>query len=359
MIAQYRVRLAALLACLFFLGPVPFAASRAADAPVRASGASVLVQESTVQERILDELMHVYGQVQPDPARAHALTALGETIVRKVSVAPGQRVAAEQPLLVLEAGPALHQSYLQAVAQLNSTRAALVQTQALYRQQLATRAQLAQAKGTEASAQAALSALRAQGAAAGAYVLRAPEAAIVTRNDVVPGALVQAGQPLLVLAAQDALQVRLGLNPQEARRVRPGMLVQLEPVFGGKPISARVTYVDAAVNPSTHLIDAVVHLSGEQAAALATGAWMKGKIQLSAQRALAVPRSAVLTDAQGTYVFLVADGHARRVPVQAGVVHDGWIAVRGALAVGQRVVTAGNYELRNGMAVRTTMEPAR
>lgn len=65
-----------------------------------------------------------------------------------------------------------------------------------------------------------------------------------------------------------------------------------------------------------------------------------------------MPRSAVLRDAQGAYVFIVKDRVAHRVQVHTGTDNGTWIAVRGDLHAGEQVVTLGNYELRNGMAVR-------
>lgn len=344
---------------LLLIPPALHVMAHADEAPTDAASASVLVQEATVQQRTLDDVLHVYGQVRPDPAHVQVLAALGASLVRTVQVTVGQRVVSGQSLLAVEAAPQARRDYAQAQAQWRDARTALAQTRALYRQQLATRAQLAAAEQAQASAVAALRALQAQGAAGGMHALHAAGAGIVTRIDVAPGTRVQAGQPLLVLAGQDALQVRLGLEPQDVSRVRTGMPVRLQPVFGGAPLEASIERVAAAVDPATHLVDAVAGLSGRQADALVAGTWMKGAIRLSAQRTLAVPRSAVLSDAHGTYVFVVVDGHARRVPVQGGIVQDGWMAVRGTLAAGQRVVTAGNYELRTGMAVRTATEPAR
>jgi len=183
-------------------------------------------------------------------------------------------------------------------------------------------------------------------------VLRAAEAAVVTRLDVAPGALVQPGQPLLMLGALGHVWVRLGIEPEDVARIAPGMPVTLTPVFGGAPLEARIAQVHAVINPATHLVDAVVRLTGGQAAAQIPGSWMHGAISLRATRVLAVPRSAVLSDAQGSYVFTIERGHARRVAVHAGLEQGGWIAVQGALEPGARVVTAGNYELVDGMAVR-------
>ena len=65
-----------------------------------------------------------------------------------------------------------------------------------------------------------------------------------------------------------------------------------------------------------------------------------------------VPPSAFLRLARGAYLLPVLDGQAVRVAVKPGIEADGLIAVRGPLDPTLPVVTLGNYELRDGMAVR-------
>ena len=312
----------------------------------------VRVQTALATLRSLDEQLTVYGKVEPDPERLRALTTLSSGEVRKLYVGLGQRVAAGQPLLELATAPQARMAWTQAQGRVNSARIQLQQTRDLFKEQLATRADLAGAEQALSNAEAESAALRAQGAQHVTQVLRAAEAAVVTQLDVAPGALVQPGQPLLMLGALGHVWVRLGIEPEDVARVAPGMPVTLTPVFGGAPLEARIAQVHAVINPATHLVDAVVRLTGGQAAAQIPGSWMHGAISLRATRTLAVPRSAVLGDARGSYVFVIERGHARRVAVHAGLEQGGWIAVQGALEPGARVVTAGNYELVDGMAVR-------
>ncbi|AJY38051.1 transporter (plasmid) [Burkholderia humptydooensis] len=67
-----------------------------------------------------------------------------------------------------------------------------------------------------------------------------------------------------------------------------------------------------------------------------------------------VPRSAVLRDAKGDYVFQIDRGHARRVNVVTAVDQGVTLGVDGTLDAGRPVVVIGNYELKDGMAVRVT-----
>lgn len=68
---------------------------------------------------------------------------------------------------------------------------------------------------------------------------------------------------------------------------------------------------------------------------------------------MVVPRAAVLSDRKGTYVFQVTPKHtAQRVDVVVRVESGNRYGVDGPLDAAEPLVVTGNYELRNGMAVR-------
>ena len=100
------------------------------------------------------------------------------------------------------------------------------------------------------------------------------------------------------------------------------------------------------------LVDVLVKIS---AGGLMPGTRVHAEIEVARQTAGVVPRSAVLQDANGAYLFQVAQGKARRINVQTGLEHNGLIAVQGAFDTGLAVVSLGNYELADGMAVSGDM----
>ncbi len=319
---------------------------------------SALVSVAPVVQAPLQDQLTVYGQVDVDPAHQHAVASLRNGIVARLMVAAGQSVAKGQPLLALTNAPQAQMAYTQAEAALASARAQYRQSHALFKERLATRADLAMAQQALDSARAAFSALSTQGAGHAVQVLRAPEAATVSRVDVTPGTVVQPGQPLVMLGGQQHRWIRLGVEPEEAVQVHAGMSVALHAVFGTAVVHAKVTQIDSAIDPATHRVDAVVALAGKAAAGLLPGTWMRGTLALSTNHTLAVPRSAVLSDDRGAYLFVVRQGHAHRVAVTTGLESAGLIGVAGVLHAGDTVVTQGNYELHDGMAVRLAVEPA-
>jgi hypothetical protein len=60
----------------------------------------------------------------------------------------------------------------------------------------------------------------------------------------------------------------------------------------------------------------------------------------------------VLRDAKGDYIFQVTGSKAERVPVKTGIETDKYTEIIGPIDTKRRIVTVGNYELQDGMAVR-------
>ncbi len=160
----------------------------------------------------------------------------------------------------------------------------------------------------------------------------------------------QSGAPVMQLARAGGQRVLVGVEPDEVARVRPGMSVSIAPVFGvGHQSMGRVTQVFGMVNPQTQFVYVLVQLPD---AALIPGTRVHAEIQVDQQTGWTVQRSAVLLDEQGSYIFQVHDGRAHRVNVKTGLERGGLVLVQGGFASGEPVVSLGNYELRNGMAVR-------
>jgi multidrug efflux pump subunit AcrA (membrane-fusion protein) len=83
------------------------------------------------------------------------------------------------------------------------------------------------------------------------------------------------------------------------------------------------------------------------------GEHVKGLIQLAEKVALVVPRTAVLPDDEEFVLYTVKDGKAVKHVVTLGISSGDLVEVEGQdLHDGDAVVTLGNYELTDGMAIQ-------
>ena len=329
-----------LLLCLAVLTPL-----------ARAAAPSVLIQTQAAQQGSLPVTVTAYGSVVPARGALTTLSAPRAGLVQSVDVVAGQLVRKGQILYRYATDPATRAAWLQARSALAYARQEVVRTRRMQSEGLATQGQVAAALKAEQDAQAALAAQRALGANQASEALRAPYDGVVTQLSATPGDRLQPGAPILALARTGRYAVHLGIEPEDALQLRPGMAVTLRSVFGDMPpIRARIASIQGLVDPQTRLVNATVDLPA--ARGLLPGMQVTARIVLRDERGWQVPRQAVLQDGAGRYLFQVSGGHARRIAVQELAQGGTQAIVRGALAPNLPVVVLGNYELKDGMAVR-------
>ncbi len=300
----------------------------------------------------LDHAITGYGTVSAAPEDTTNLNLPYAAQVTRLWVSPGQVVKKGAPLVEVAVALTEATNFIQARSNLEFARAELARVEAMARRQMATRAQVEQAKKGVADAEQSLATQRQLGTDNGRTVLKAPFAGLVSQVGAKPGDRPPAGTSLIQLVCRDQLLAVIGIEPEERGRVRPGMQVAVSSVFDERmSVPGLVKRVFGMVNPQTRLVDVTVVLPPGKAE-LALGTQVKGVIAINRRQGKVVPRSALLRDANGAYVFVVRDGQAHRVAVTPGLENDGVVEVKGALAAGDQVVTMGNYELKEGMAVR-------
>lgn len=325
-------------------------AARADDDDEKAANATAQVETAVVGERGLAETLPAYGSVKTGPQQLQDVVAARAGEVSEILVLPGQKVRAGETLLKLAAAPENVAAYAQAKSADDFARSSLQRTQTLFDERLATREQLADAERAASDADANLKAQRALGGDEAVSELKAPADGVVAAIPVHKGERVAENTLLLSFEGGGDSYAELGVNPEDSQQLHVGMAVRLTPVFGGAAFEAKLTQVGGRVDDASGLVNLSVRLPA--AAHLLPGAAVRGAIVLRAVQSLAVPRSAVLQDDAGAYLFVVKGKTAHRVAVQIGIEDGDWIGVSGALKAGDQVVTLGNYELADGMAVR-------
>jgi hypothetical protein len=148
------------------------------------------------------------------------------------------------------------------------------------------------------------------------------------------------------------VQVTVGLQPEDAARVQTGMAAEVAPVFTpDSRMSGVVRGATGTINPATKRLDVWVEIvAAEQE--LVPGTAVSVEIVLDQHTGWVVPRDAVLRDGKGDYIFQVTGSKAERVAVKTGIETDKYTEIIGPIDTKRPIVTVGNYELRDGTAVR-------
>lgn len=339
-----RTRLLLVAACVL---PAAIGSARAAPPEV-----SALVQTAPLTRGELLRTLRAYAVVQVPASQTQALAFPQPMQVQSLAVHAGQAVRKGQWLATLRANPASTLAYTQAQNAVRFAQRELDRITALEAQQLATQSQVDAARKSLADAQAQLHSLQQQGAGQNETRVTAPADGIVLAVNAAPGDLLAAGSPLLQLGRGGSVQAAAGVPPEDAARLQPGQPVRLRAVFDpAQHWTGTIRSIGAAINPKTQRLDVLIALP-PQPHLPAPGTSVQAEIVLGRWRGWVVPRDAVLQDERGAYVFQDDHGRARRVPVQIAIESGLQTGITGALNPALPLVVVGNYELRDGMALR-------
>ena len=343
-------------ATVLLSGPAPVPAVEGARAAAHAEP-SALVRVAPVERRTATTTLTAYGTVEFSPADSQVMTLEGERVITQVLVAAGQTVAMGDALLTVRATPGDEVELDRARIDVDFAQRELGRLRDLRARQLATNAQVQTAEAGLAKAEAILASATKRLGGPAETTVRADRAGVVESVTVREGDIVAPHTPLLRLARSDRLQVRFGVEPSDIQRVRPGYAVEVTPLHGSaNPITSRVTRVSGQIDPKTRLVEVVVPLP--VAPALVAGTMVRGAIVLAERPgALVVPRSAVLYKGARAYVFITERGRAARRWVHVGEDDGRTVEILQGLGPADTVVTLGNYELQDGMAVRVQSSP--
>ena len=329
---------------LILLGLTTAHALLAADLP------TVSVETVVLKQQQMANTISGYGVLSPDIGSLESISLPRPGQIVALLVSPGQLVKKGAPLLEFATGADAALGYRQALHAVEFASSEVARIEQLLSQQLATQSQLAAGKKALADAESALRAQEKIGASRALEKVRAPFDGVVMSLQAGQGERLAAGASALQLARAGGQRVVMGVEPDEVSQVRPGMKVSVAPVFDSeRKVPGRVTQVFGMINPQTQFVDVLVEVPG---GGLMAGMRVHAEIQVNLDNQWVVPRSAVLRDKDGAYIFQVRDGKARRVNVQTGLQRDGLIAVQGAFVASEPVVSLGNYELKDGMGVR-------
>jgi RND family efflux transporter MFP subunit len=183
-------------------------------------------------------------------------------------------------------------------------------------------------------------------------VITAPFNGYVTALTVALGDRIQPNTTVLKLAPTDRVQVTVGLQPEDAARVQTGMAAEVVPVFApDSRLSGVVRGATGTINPATKRLDVWVELAAAEQE-LVPGTAVSVEIVLEQHTGWVVPRNAVLRDGKGDYIFRVTGSKAERVPVKTGIETDQYTEIIGSIDRKSPIISVGNYELQDGMAVR-------
>lgn len=234
----------------------------------------------------------------------------------------------------------------------------LERTESLIERSLASREGLDSARNALQRAQAAVGSKRALIAK---KAIRAPFDGTLGIRNVNVGEYVTAGKLLVGLQDLETLYADFSVPQQQIRSLAAGQPVRVTiDAYPGKAFDGRITAVDSQVDDVTHTLRAQATIANTERL-LRPGMYAVVEAELpKLNDAVVVPKTAITYSLYGDSVFVVHEETAddgssvlkvKRTPVKLGFEHDQDVVISAGVVAGDRVVTAGQLKLQDGMAV--------
>jgi multidrug efflux pump subunit AcrA (membrane-fusion protein) len=203
-------------------------------------------------------------------------------------------------------------------------------------------------KAAEAARDAAQRRVEAANVRLGYAKITSPIDGIITDRPVFAGDAATSGMPLMTVMDTTRVIAKAHVSTQDAAVLHPGLMANLVvPGSTSKPISGTITQVSPAVDTGNTTLEVWIE-AGNSDGALKPGMTLRAEaIVKSNPKALVIPFAAVLTANSGNTSVIVVDAENKphKKPVTLGIREGANVEVADGLQNGERVVTAGAFEL--------------
>lgn len=272
-------------------------------------------------------------------------------VVAEILAEEGDAVAEGQPLLRIE-----NQEYRyrleQAAARTLQVRAAFERMRRMREEQLASEQEFESARSDLATAEAEEGLARLDVAHT---TVRSPFDGVVTRRHVDPGQNVSTGTPLYAVASLFPLLARVHVPSREFRQLQVDQQVQLVLDSTRDLLIGRIALISPVIDPGSGTIKVTVEVP-RYPEGTRPGDFAEVRIVTERRdRAVLVPRIAVVAEKGETAVFVAAPGEearAERRPVTVGFTEDEHAQILEGLAPGELVVVKGQRSLQDGQPLK-------
>jgi len=293
------------------------------------------------------EAVYATGVIEPVHWAKVAPTIVGR--IARVAKRDGAKVEKGDELMRLDDREA-KANLAQLEARLKFTREELERYQALVQRRIASQQAYERVRSDHIQALAAVAAARQR---LSDYTLTAPLDGIVLRHDGEVGETVSAGQVLYWVGREHPLRVVAEVDEEDIPLVRLGQKTLLTAdAFGKRVFAGAISEITPKGDPVNK--NYRVRIAIPDTTPLRIGMTTEVNIVVQERkRALLVPFSALRNGA----VFTVAGGRARRKTVNAGIVGDAKVEIRGGLMEGELVIVNPPEGLDDGDRVRAKRDP--
>lgn len=205
-------------------------------------------------------------------------------------------------------------------------------------------------------AEANLNAMRAQ---LGRLDIRAPKSGLILSRNVEVGQVVSAGSGALFrLAENGQMEMKAQLSQQDLAFIHEGMPAQVTPIGSGRSFTGQVWQVAPMIDATSRQGEVRVAIPYDQS--IRPGGFAEAKIQSGTTSAPLLPQSAVLSDDNGNYVYVInGKNEVERRAIKIGTVEDQGVTIAEGISGNERVVLSAGPFLNPGQKVKPQVQASR
>jgi len=205
-------------------------------------------------------------------------------------------------------------------------------------------------------AQAQLGAAQAQ---IGRLDIRAPTSGLILSRSVEVGQIVSGGAGgLFRLARGGEMEMRAQLSQQDLAAMRVGLPASVTPLGSTTTIAGSIWQVSPVIDPQSRLGE--VRIAIPYTASIRPGGFAEARIAAGSTTAPLLPQSAVLSDKDGNYVYIInARNQVERRGVKIGNVDNNGVTIVTGLSGQESVVLSAGPFLNVGQKVAPRRQSAR
>jgi len=315
--------------------------------PEKKVAVKIPVKYATVKEQQMEVSIVKTGNLAPFKESKVITTSSG--ILQKVRFELGDQVHQGQVLAIMDNRTA--QLDLQKAESNLSKLKADVQTYTeLLEGKATTREKVNELRQSYSDAQVQVDQIKKQMSDAS---VKAPTSGTISAKNMEEGVFANAGSEIATIINLSRTKVQVNLTEGEVYKIKQGQSVKITTdVYANAVFPGKVSFISPQAD-ATHNYMVEIMIDNIQKSPLRSGTFVYADFsQKSKQQILVIPREALTESVKNASVYVIGqDNRVVLTPVQTGIETGGLIEITTGLKSGDRVVTSGQINLKNGTEV--------
>ena len=182
----------------------------------------------------------------------------------------------------------------------------------------------------------------------------APFDGVVGSKDLSVGDYLKAGEPVVRVVSLDPLEMEFSVPESFKAGVFKGQEVTIFTVaYPGRQFIGKVSFISPVVESKTRSFKVKATVDNAQHL-LNPGMFGRLKVTVDVrENAICAPWASVIQTEKETYIYLMEDGKAKKVPVTLGKIESNWAEIIAPkLKAGAKVILEGKFMVKDGGQVR-------